>query len=115
MKIGSSVDLPGIPMSRRVDWYVLIPVLGPILLWLLGGRDFLLDSPGWVDTYGMLGRFWHYAEQNPLFEEYKTARLPWTLPGFVLHQLFETIAAEQILHVTTLVVSSLGLYFLLRD
>jgi osmotically-inducible protein OsmY len=102
-------------LSRRVDWYVLVPLLGPVLLWILGGRDFLIDPPGYVDTFGMLGRFWHYAEQNPSFEEYKTSRLPLILPGFVLHRLFEPLAAEQILHLTTLVASSMGLYFLLRD
>jgi len=101
--------------SRRLDWYVLIPAIGPVLLRLLGGRDFLFDAPGWVDTFGMLGRFWHYAEQNPSFEAYKTSRLPWVLPGFVLHQLFDTMTAEQILHITTLVASSVGLYLLLRD
>ena len=86
--------VPASPLSRRIDSYVLIPVLGPILLWALGGSDFLFDSPGWVDTFGMLGRFWHYAEQNPSFEAYKTSRLPWILPGFVFHQLFDTITAE---------------------
>jgi len=109
------VNLSATPASRRVDWYVLIPGLGPVLLWILGGKDFLFDAPGWVDTFGMLGRFWHYAEQNPSFEEYKNSRLPWILPGFVLHQLFDTVTAEQILHLTTLVASSIGLYLLLRD
>jgi len=116
-----NVNSSGIPeprrvaVSRLVDWYALIPVVGPALLWMLGGRDFLFDPPGWVDTFGMLGRFWHYAEQNPLFEEYKNSRLPLILPGFVLHQLLDTVTAEQFLHMATLVASSVGLYFLLRD
>ena len=36
-------------------------------------------------------------------------------PGFVLHHLFDTVTAEQLLHVTTLVATGVGLYFLLRD
>lgn len=109
------MNVPANPVSRRVDWYLLIPGLGPVLLWILGGKDFLFDPPGWVDTFTVLGNFWHYTEQNPSFEEYKGSRLPLILPGFVLHQLFDTITAEQILHLTTLVASSVGLYLLLRD
>jgi hypothetical protein len=82
---------------------------------LAGNMDFMFDPPGLVDSFGLLGRFWHWAEQNPLFEEYKNSRLPWILPGFVLHRLFETVTASYILHATALLGSSIALYLVVRD
>jgi hypothetical protein len=99
----------------RIDWYLIAPMLGPIVLLLAENADFMFDPPGWVDTYGLLGRFWHYPEQNPLFEEYKNSRLPWILPGFIVHRLFNTVIASYILHTAVLLVSSVAMYLLLRD
>ena len=100
---------------RRRDWYLAVPVIAPALLLLAGNADFMFDDPGWIDTFGMLGRFWHYAEQNPLFEQYQGSRLPWILPGFVLHQLVDEVTASYILHTTVLVASGMAVYLLLRD
>ena len=75
----------------------------------------MFDGPGWIDAFGMLGRFWHYADQNPLLEEYQRSRLPWILPGFVLHHLFDVVTASYILHTTVLLASSVGVYLVLRD
>ena len=99
----------------RIDWYLWVPVLGPALLMLAGNTDFMFDAPGWVDPFGLLGRFWHWAEQNPSFEEYKNSRLPWILPGFVLHRLFETVTASYILHAIALLSSSIAVYLVVRD
>ena len=100
---------------RRRDWYLAVPVIAPALLLLAGNADFMFDDPGWIDTFGMLGRFWHYAEQNPLFEQYQGSRLPWILPGFVLHQIFDEVTASYILHTTVLIASGMAVYLLLRD
>jgi hypothetical protein len=82
---------------------------------IAGNADFMFDTPGWVDAFGMLGRFWHWADQNPLFEEYKNSRLPWILPGFILHRLFDVVTASYILHATALLSSSIAVYLVLRD
>ncbi len=50
-----------------------------------------------------------------LFEEYKGSRLPWILPGFVLHHLFDVVTAQYILQTAVLLASSLAVYLVLRD
>jgi len=109
-------ELPATGIRRDgFDLFLTVPVIGPVLLLLAGNADFMFDPPGWIDAFGMLGRFWHYADQNPLFEAYKASRLPWILPGFVLHHLFDEVTASYILHTIVLVGSSVGVYLLLRD
>ena len=114
-----STALAELPVTRarrdRFDRFLAVPLIGPVLLLLAGNADFMFDPPGWIDAFGMVGRFWHYADQNPLFEEYKGSRLPWILPGFVLHHLFDEVTASYILHTIVLIGSSVGVYLLLRD
>jgi hypothetical protein len=106
----SSAAAPLVEHRRhRIDWYLAVPILGPMLLLLAGNADFMFDPAGWVDTFGLLGRFWHYAEQNPLFEPYKNSRLPWILPGFVIHRLFDVVPAAYLLHTTALLASSMAI------
>jgi hypothetical protein len=111
-----AVVTPLAPVRRtRIDWFLAVPLIGPLLLFFAGSADFLFDSPGLVDTFGMVGRFWHYTDHNPLFEEYKNSRLPWILPGFVLHHLFDEVTASYILHLTVLLGSSAAVYLIMRD
>ena len=93
----------------------MVPVVGPALLLAAGSTNFMFDGPGWIDAFGMVGRFWHYTSHNPLFEEYQWSRLPWILPGFVLHHLFDAVTASYILHTTNLIAASLAVYLILRD
>ena len=99
------------PVDRHLAW----AAAGPLVLLIAAGDNFMFDHPAWIDTFGMLGRFWHYTEHNPLFEEYQGSRLPWILPGFVLHQLFDAIVASYILHTSVLLASSAAVYLLVRD
>src|SRR5262245_54559290 len=60
-------ELPATRVRRdRFDIFLTVPVIGPVLLLLAGNADFMFDPPGWIDAFGMVGRFWHYADQNPL-------------------------------------------------
>lgn len=99
----------------RFDRFLAVPLIGPVLLLAAGNANFMFDGPGWIDAFGMVGRFWHYADHNPRFEEYQGSRLPWILPGFVLHHLFNAATASYILHTTNLVASSLAVYLIVRD
>ena len=100
---------------RRFDGFLTVPLIGPLLLLLAGNANFMFDAPGWIDAFGMLGHFWHYTDHNPSFEEYKGSRLPWILPGFVLHHLFDVVTAQYILQTAVLLTSSLAVYLVLRD
>jgi hypothetical protein len=100
---------------HRLDGFLAVPIIGPLLLVLSGNANFMFDRPGWIDAFGMVGHFWHYADHNPLFEAYKGSRLPWILPGFVLHHFFDAVTASYILHTGVLLASSLAVYLILRD
>jgi hypothetical protein len=103
---------------RRFDWFLLFPLLGPAVLLAAGNDGFGFDPPGWLDSYVYLGYFWHYAEHLWVFDDnlnYKISRLPWVLPGFVVHSLLPAVAAAQILAYSTLTSAAVALYLHVRD
>jgi hypothetical protein len=104
------------PQSRVRDWLVLAPLLATTALFAAGNHNFGFDPPGWLDTFLYVGYFWHYPEHLPLFDEYyKVSRLPWVLPGFVVHSLFDPIAASYVLMWIVLASGGVIAYFLTKD
>lgn len=114
---GQTIALPrAAALAIAIDAYLVVPLIGPALLLLAGNADFMFDPPGWVDTFYLLGYFWHYPEHLAhLAYHYKSSRLPWIVPGYLAHHVFTEVAASYVLHTTVLVGSSIALYVLLRD
>ena len=99
-------------------WFLLAPVLVPAVLLAAGNDDFGFDWPGNLDAFVYLGYFWHYPEHLWVFDDnsnYKISRLPWVLPGYVIHTLMGTIAGSYVLAYLTMAGGAAALYLLLRD
>ena len=102
--------------ARRRDWGALAPLLATTALFAAGNHNFGFDPPGWLDPFLYVGYFWHYPEHLPLFDGYyKVSRLPWVLPGFVVHSLFDPIAASYVLMWIVLASGGAIAYFLTKD
>ena len=72
--------------------------LSPFLL-LLFNTEWFYDPLGWIDTYIFLGYFKHYLDPTFFPYDYKIARLPWILIGYVFNLLLPIVAAQTLLHV----------------
>jgi hypothetical protein len=96
----------------------LVPILVPGVLLAAGNDGFGFDPPGHVDAFVYLGYFWHYPEHLWVFDDnnnYKISRLPWVLPGYVIHTLFGTVGGSYVLAYLTMAGGAAALYLLLRD
>jgi hypothetical protein len=100
------------------DWFLLAPVLVPAVLLAAGSDEFGFDAPGGIDNFVYVGYFWHYPEHLWVFDDnsnYKISRLPWVLPGYVIHTLLGTIAGSYVLAYLTMAGGAVALYLLLRE
>jgi hypothetical protein len=75
--------------------------LSPFLL-LLFNTEWFYDPLGWIDTYIFLGYFKHYLDPTFFPYDYKIARLPWILIGYIFNLLLPIVAAQSLLHVLCL-------------
>jgi hypothetical protein len=101
-----------------VDRFLVLPLLAPAVLLAAGNDAFGFDPPGWLDSFMYLGYFWHYPEHLWVFDDnsnYKISRLPWILPGYVLHTLTGPIVASYVLAYLSMTVGAVALYLLVRD
>ena len=81
-----------------MDRFLLFPLLAPALLLAAGNDAFGFDPPGLLDSFVYVGYFWHYPEHLWVFDDnnnYKISRLPWILPGYVLHTLAGPVVARR--------------------
>jgi hypothetical protein len=107
-----------VPRVRGFDRLLLLPLLVPAVLLAAGNDAFGFDPPGWIDPYVYLGYFWHYPEHLWVFDDnsnYKISRLPWILPGFLVHAALPPVAAARVLAYCTLASAATALYLYLRD
>ncbi len=87
-----------------MDRFLLFPLLAPAVLLAAGNDAFGFDPPGYLDSFVYVGYFWHYPEHLWVFDDnsnYKISRLPWILPGYVLHTLAGPIVASYLLAYVT--------------
>lgn len=101
-----------------MDPFLLFPLLAPVVLLAAGNDAFGFDPPGSLDSFMYLGYFWHYPEHLWVFDDnsnYKISRLPWILPGYVLHWLTGPIVASYILAYLSIAIGAVALYLLVRD
>ena len=101
-----------------MDRFLLFPLLAPIVLLAAGNDAFGFDPPGWLDSSVYLGYFWHYPEHLWVFDDnsnYKISRLPWIVPGYLLHSVAGPIVASYLLAYLTMAIGAVALYLLVRD
>lgn len=101
-----------------MDRLLLFPLLAPALLLAAGNDAFGFDPPGFLDSFVYVGYFWHYPEHLWVFDDnsnYKISRLPWILPGYLLHSLAGPIVASYVLAYVTLALGAVALYLLIKE
>ncbi len=101
-----------------MDRFLLFPLLAPAVLLAAGNDAFGFDPPGYLDSFVYVGYFWHYPEHLWVFDDnsnYKISRLPWILPGYVLHALAGPIVASYVLAYVTLALGAVALFLLVKE
>jgi hypothetical protein len=106
--------------SRKSKWFRLDPsyLVLALLPWLvLAVTSAWMFNP-WdgIDPWIYLGYFLNYpryvAELFP--DRYYGSRLPWVLPGYCLHALFDPLTARYVLHIGFYYLAVFSLYAILR-
>src|SRR5271157_2867480 len=103
------------PGPEKLWPYTLAVALLPLIV--LWHRDNPLYPPPWyADSWFYLGFFRNLVEfKRTLFlNYYYGSRLPWILPGFLIHSLFSAVAANCVLHLTVHITATLSLFSTLR-
>jgi hypothetical protein len=95
--------------STRVIATGCIVTLAPLVL-LMFNADWFFTREGYLDPWNYVGLFREYLDPEYLPEEYKLARLPWILAGFLAHSSFNPVVAAYVLHAVFLCATSLALY-----
>lgn len=97
-------------------WYLVAVLLLPVLV--LWRDDRPLYSPDYyADAWFYLGYMHNLVEfkRDDLFGAlHNGERLPWILPGYVVHSIFPPLAANVILHLAVQSTATLSLFFCLR-
>ena len=105
------------PNSRK---YTLNPAVLLLLAFpfaLVSANSNWLYSPlGWVDQWVYFGYFLHLQPfKADLFPNlYYGTRLPWILPGYVVHRLFDVMTAKYVLHFGFYYLAVFPMYCLLK-
>ena len=97
-----------LPQRRYIAVLVLIP-----LIMASFNSNWLYSQIGFLDPWSNVGYFLHYGD--PAFRPgtYKTDRLPWLLPGWVLYHVTSPIVANFVLHIGALLIATVYLYLTL--
>jgi hypothetical protein len=94
--------------------FVLLLMPGCMLAW---SRNWIFTKPQFWDALYPLG-FWlnlRLYKADWLFDTYYGSRLPWILTGWSLHQLFDPVVANYVLHIATYLAALSCFYLLLRE
>lgn len=96
----------------HMKWLLLLlPVL---LAW--ANSSWLYNSPSDIDPWVYFGYFLHFIEfKSTMFPDlYYGSRLPWILPGYLIHRLFDVGAAKYVLHFLFYYGATFSMYGLLK-
>lgn len=91
---------------------VAVLIAMPLVMAMLG-REWLYTPIGFLDPWYNIGFFMFYQDPTYLADHYKLQRLPWLLPGWILYHTVGPLAANFILHVGALVLSTVFVYLTL--
>ena len=100
--------------SRRVVISIALIVAASPLLLLLPNRDWFFTSEEFLDPWVYVGYFYQYTDWDYRADDYKLARLPWILSGFVVTKLFTPVTAAYVLHVVFLCATPLALFAVMQ-
>jgi hypothetical protein len=106
--------LPSLQRTTRREWGIVLAGCASPLLLLLGSRDWLLTQRNMIDPWMYVAFFYHYANPDYLPGQYKLARLPWILSGWLVHRVLSGVAAAYVLHAIFLISGGLAFFVLLR-
>jgi hypothetical protein len=87
----------------------LIAAVAPLAL-LLSNTDWFFTREGYLDPWNYVGLFREYLDPDYLPEDYKLARLPWILSGYVVHSVLSPVTAAYALHAVFLCAATLALF-----
>jgi len=89
-------------------------IASPLLL-LLVTNEWLFTPEGFLDPWTYVGLFLNYQEPGFYPQEYKLARLPWILAGWVAHHVAPEPVAAFALHAGFLLLATAGVWFVLFE
>src|SRR5262245_22024737 len=87
---------------RAFDPNPLLLVLAVVAMTAIACQNWMFDPLGNTDAFKYVGSFVSFEHIDPAILDYKTARLPWILPGFVSYHLFGPVAGHYVLQMTFL-------------
>ena len=97
----------------KENWEILLLFLLPILLMLI--NQVWMFSNIYVDPWIYFGYFIRLKQYLIAFAGfYNGTRLPWILPGYLLHSLFPPLIAHYILHLGVYYLAIFSLYLVLK-
>jgi 4-amino-4-deoxy-L-arabinose transferase-like glycosyltransferase len=100
----------------RADRCWLALALLPALLWA-ANPNWLFNRDNDIDSWVYFGYFLNL----PVYKaswfpyQYYGSRLPWILPGYLIHQIFEVVTAQYVLHFGVYSLATFAFYWLLRE
>ena len=100
--------------TTRREWAIVLAACASPLLLLLGSRDWLLTPATNIDPWMYVAFFDHYANPGYLAGQYKLARLPWILSGWLVHRVVPGVMGAYVLHAIFLIAGGCGFFLLLR-
>jgi len=100
--------------TTRQEWVAVLAACASPLFLLIGSRDWLLTPRTSIDPWMYVAFFYHYANPDYLPGQYKLARLPWILSGWLVHRVVSGPAAAYVLHATFLISGGCAFFVLLR-
>lgn len=91
---------------REVVALILIP-----LVMLTVNSEWLFTQIGWIDPWYNVGYFLNYDTPKYLDWSYKSGRLPWIIPGYLVYSTFTPLVANYLLHLLPLIGGGLLLFY----
>ena len=97
--------------------HLIVVLLFPVLLFL-ASRDWVLyDDPDsfMIDPWLYNGYFLNFGHYYQMFgQTYYGDRIPWILPGYILHHLLPALYANAALHLIFAIIAVFSLYLILK-
>ena len=108
------------PPPEERSWWRLDPGIGillalPAVLAALNST-WLYNSPGAIDPWVYFGYFLYLKPFKATFfpNLYYGSRLPWLLPGYLVHRMFDVTTAKYVLHFSFYYMAVFSFYWLLK-
>lgn len=101
--------------ATKRNWHLTLLFLLPLSIAIIDKNWFFVDpSKGWTDLWMNVGFFLHYTDPTYIgYSSYKISRLSWIIPGYLVYKLFSPIVASLLLHLGSIVITSVFLYLTL--